>query len=241
MQKVTKRSGNNWFRFEPQKELILAVVSLLWMWFSYYTSEKVFADSMLYTIIVSILLTMIGVCIILPVWWVAIHKKEGIVGLGITTKNLGYALLFAILLGGWRFLEIRQFVGNPNLLNSLLFNGLAIWEVMFIFGWLMTRYERSFGKLPAIVLTAVSVGIYHIGTLTTENILRLCLVICVCGICYMITENIFTLWPVYWPIGCSASTLRSGMSFPTELIVMSAIILMIQILIIIIFAYRAKR
>jgi hypothetical protein len=124
-------------------------------------------------------------------------------------------------------------VFETNAILTILFNALAIWEVIFIFGWLFTRYEKCFGKMPAIILSSISVGIYHIGSLTINDILHLCLVIIVCGIFYALVENLFMLWPIYWAIGCSASTLRSGMQFPKELVVMSAFILSIQITIIV--------
>lgn len=231
-----KKRGNqmkSFEKFEPKKELILVVASLLWMWFSYYTSNNIFDENMIYLSIVTVLLTMIGSCVLLPVWWIAVHNKEGIEGLNITGKRIAITIVFTIILGAWRFTELKDYLDSDNLIRTLLFNALSIWEVCFIFGWLFTRYERSFGKLPAIILTSLSVGLYHIGTLTTKNILSLCLVILICGLCYMITENIFTLWPIYWPIGCSASTLKSDMEFSNVYIIMSAFVLVIQIVIIV--------
>ena len=220
------------YKFEPKKELILVVISLLWMWFSYYASDHILENNIILNMIVSVPLTMIGNCVVLPVWWVAVHNKEGIEGLNITGKRLALTIIFTLSLSAWRFLELKQFLGSDNLITSLLFNGLAIWEVLFIFGWMFTRYEISFGKIPAILLTTVSVGLYHIGTLTIGGILHLCLVICICSICYCFTENIFTFTPLYWPIGTSASTLASGMVLPADMIGMCVIILVIQLIII---------
>lgn len=78
----------------------------------------------------------------------------------------------------------------------------------YIFGWLFTRYTKAFGKIGAVILTALSVGIYHIGSLPVVNNSYLILCVLICGICLSITDNIFTLWPIYWVIGCSASVLR---------------------------------
>ena len=218
-------------KFTPSKEVLLAILSVFVLWGGYYGAENIFEDNMLLVLLVSVI-GMICLCIAFPTWWIAVHQKEGIEGLGITTKKLGVSLVFAIILGAWRFLELRQYIGQEGFVTCLLFNGLAIWEVVFIYGWLFTRYAKAFGKLLAVVLTVLSVAIYHIGTLSIENILILCVTIGICACVYAFTNNLFTLWPIYWMIGCSASTLRSGMIFEKELVVMSAMILIIQIAII---------
>ncbi|MDO5521599.1 MAG: hypothetical protein Q4G58_13990 [bacterium] len=219
-------------KFQPGKEVVLTVITVLLMWIGYYGDTNNFKGNELYGLIVSMGCIVLGLCVAFPAWWVVVHQKEGIQGLGITTKKMGLSLIFTAVLATWRYFEIREYIGQEGFVTTLLYNGLAIWEVMFIFGWLFTRYQKAFGKIPAIGLTAISVGIYHIGTLSVEGILSLCLVIIICSLCYGITNNIFTLWPVYWTIGCSASTLKSGMVFPAEMIPLSAIVLAIQIVII---------
>ena len=67
-----------------------------------------------------------------------------------------------------------------------------------------------------------------------------CLTVAVCGGFYAISENIFTLWPVYWAIGCSASTLSSGMRFPVKMVYISAATLVIQMIIIFLFGRRIQ-
>ncbi len=228
-------------KWEPKKELILVVVLLFWLWFAYFSSENLYKNNVIYTIIISLLLTVLIVCVGIPVWWIAVYKKEGLSGLGITSKRMGVTILFSLILTVWRLMELKEYFGEETIFTTILFNGLAIWEVVFIYGFLQTRYEHSFGKIPSILLTTISVGIYHIGTLTIDHIIQLCLVVCVCAICFSITQNIFTLWPMYWMVGCSASTLKSGMKFPIEMVYLSAMILAIQVLWILIMANKYKR
>ncbi|RKM59178.1 hypothetical protein D6855_09725 [Butyrivibrio sp. CB08] len=223
------------------KEIVAAVASLLLMWIGYYGDNNLFKDNMIYTLLVSLLMIIIGLCTLLPVIWVTRVTKEGLQGLGVTTKKLGLALLFSVVLGAWRFIGIREYLNGPDVINTILFNAFSIWEVMFIFGWLFTRYKRAFGKVAAVLLTALSVGIYHIGTLGMLEIGKLCLTVAICGVFYAISENIFTLWPIYWAIGCSASTLSSGMSFPVEMVYISAITLIIQLVIILFLARKSYK
>jgi len=181
------------------------------------TRKKHSALEVILSLLVSLLGTVILLCVVFPVYWVTRVTDEGIEGLGITGRNLPLAVIFSLLLCLWRFSEIREFIGQPFFISSILFNALSIWEVLFIFGWLYTRYKRSFRELPAILLTSLSVGIYHIGTLETDRIISLCVVIIVCGVFYGITNSIFTVWPIYWAVGCSASTLSSSMRFSMEI------------------------
>ena len=222
------------------KELGVALASLLFMWIGYYADNNLFEDNMIFTLVVSLLLIIMGLCTVLPVIWVTRITNEGIRGLGITTKKLGLSLVFSVILGAWRFIEITEYLDSPDLIKTILFNAFSIWEVMFIFGWLFTRYKRAFGKIAAVFFTALSVGIYHIGTLGIFEIGKLCLVVAVCGMFYAISENIFTVWPVYWAIGCSASTLSSGMSFQTEMVYISATTLIIQVFIIFFLGRKTK-
>ena len=175
-----------------------------------------------------------------PVYWVTRVTDEGLEGLGITGKHFPLAVLFSLILCLWRFTEIKEYMGQPYFIPTILFNTFSIWEVLFIFGWLYTRYKKSFGELPAILMTSLSVGIYHIGTLETDRIISLCVVIVICGVFYGITNNIFTLWPIYWAVGCSASTLSSGMEFPKEMVYLAAITLLIQLVIIVLLIKTSK-
>lgn len=206
------------FKWNPKKELILVAVSLLWAWYAYYGDSQIIG-----------LFSVIVVCVCFPAWWIIKVKKEGFAALGITSNNLLLSIIFTLGLSIWRGTELIHYICNGNLPTTLIFNCISIWEVFYLFSWLYTRYEASFGKVPAILLTTISTGLYHIGTLPIKNILYLCFCVCIITICFSVTKNIFTLWPIYWTVGCSASTLKNSMSFSWIEIGIFAVILIIQI------------
>lgn len=212
---------------KPQKELIIVIATLLLMWLFYYLDRHNCPYAWFPALTVVL---MIGFCVGFPAYWIAIHNKEGFSGLMITTKKLLPALGIGILLAVWRGFELIPQLHNDNLLNTVLFNMLCIWEACFIYCWMYTRYERSFGKIAACILTALSVGLYHVGSLPAKNILYLMLCILICAICISFTHNIFTVWPLYWLVGCSASTLAGGMTFPFEAVILAAAVLVIQLI-----------
>lgn len=224
---------NKWIFFKPHKELILVCATLIWVWIIYYLDQNVYGNNIIFQLIPSLFITTLGICVCFPVFWIVKHKQEGFKGIGITTNRLATSILFSVILACWRGRELFNYIHNEGFINALLFNALSIWEVMFIFGWMFTRYRKSFGKIPACILTALSVGVYHCGSLLPENIIYLIVCIFVCGIFYSITDNIFTLWPIYWAVGCTASTMRSNMIFSNEMIILAVILLIIQIICII--------
>lgn len=216
----------------PSKQLVVASITLLIMWICYYIDQSGRFEG---NSIWEVGIWGFGIIVVLnvwfPAWWIVIRNKEGFSGLGITKHKLGLALIFSVLLGGWRFIELIPYLDSKGLVAVLLFNLLSIWEVCFIYSWLYNCYEKSFGKIIAVFLTAFSVGLYHIGSLTLENILYLMLCIVICSICFAITKNIVTVWPIYWVIGCSASVLKSfgAEHFPMELVYMMGIVIVLQL------------
>ncbi len=196
--------------FNPTKETLLAGITLLIMWICYYIDQNgFFTNNPLWEIGV----WGIGIIVILnvcfPAWWIVKKKQEGFAGMGVTAKHIIPALFLSLLLGAWRFNDLIPYIHDKGLLPIIVFNFLSIWEVSFIYSWLFTRYEKAFGKIGATLLTAVSVGIYHLGSLSAANILYLVLCVLICSACFAITKNIFTVWPIYWVIGCSASVATS--------------------------------
>lgn len=234
----------NDLKFNFTGETLIAIITIFIMWAGYYIDNHGFFEG---NLIWEVGIWGIGVIIIMnvcfPAWWIVKIKGEGFAGMGITTKRLGLALLLGILLGGWRFIELIPYLNDAGLVRVVIFNLLSIWEACFLFGWLFTRFTKAFGKIAAVILTAVGEGIYHIGTYPSDKIIYLVLCLCICGICFATTDNIFTVWPIYWISGCSASVMKGyGSEIITwELVVLMGAVLIIQLLYLTILAIRMKK
>ena len=231
MKKVNKLVRDN-LKFNFTGETLIAIITLLLMWAGYYVdNQKFFENSVTWTVGIWGIGGIVILNVLFPAWWVVLKNKEGFTGMGITNKKIGLALILGILLGGWRFFELIPYLKDTGTVRVILFNALSIWEVCFIFCWLFTRYTKAFGKIGAVVLTALSVGIYHIGSLSAANILYLMLCVFVSGVCFSITDNIFTLWPIYWVVGCSASVLRGYGSeiIGWDMVMMMGIVLLLHL------------
>ena len=70
-----------------KKELMMAVMSLLLMWAGYYADNNLFSGNILFSLIVSMIFIILGLCTVFPLIWVTRITGEGIEGLGITKKK----------------------------------------------------------------------------------------------------------------------------------------------------------
>ena len=217
-------------RWKPSKELWVVLLSLLWMWFAYYTVTIPFRDKILYRLIVWVFFTAVAVSFCLPAWWVLFHKKEDKSSLGITSNMLLVSLCLSVILAATRIAGLIPYLNHPALMLHLIYNGLSIWEVSFLYAWLFSRFNIMFGNLPAIVLTTLSTGIYHIGTLSIPQILSLCAATLLVCAAYSTTHNILTIYPVYWVIGCTASTMSNEFLFDPLYVLAAVFVLIVQII-----------
>lgn len=75
----------------------------------------------------------------------------------------------------------------------------GVFEMIFIYGFLRYEFERAFGILPAIIITALFYSLHHTGF--QPEFIKLFFV----GIMYVtvfyFTRNIFAIFPVFWGIG----------------------------------------
>lgn len=125
--------------------------------------------------------------------------------LGIKKKKIGLSLvlnaIFAVLL---LLMFLKE--GKPENLLSLgnLYGAsyilvAGIFEMLFIYGFLRMGFEKSFGILPAIVLTSAFYSFHHAGF--QPEFLHLFFVGVMYVSVYYITKNLFIIFPFFWGVG----------------------------------------
>ena len=70
-------------------------------------------------------------------------------------------------------MDVAKDFGDVDLLPHLIFNGLVLWEVLFVYGWLQLRFEKAFGYILAPILSALCFCFYHVGSFAPAEILPL--------------------------------------------------------------------
>jgi len=151
---------------------------------------------------------VLGICIFFPLWYVGIKNKQPLSDIGITTKGWKNALLigliFVLFSVPWRI------VGKDLLLprmDIIFFTGIALvmsslFEEIFFRGFLQTRFEKSFGIVPAIVLSGLAFSLYHLGYADYRNIdllITLFFVGMFFAVTFRVTNNVITSFVVNLP------------------------------------------
>lgn len=81
----------------------------------------------------------------------------------------------------------------------------GVFEVIFFYGFLRTLFERAFGVIPAIFLTAVFYSLHHIGF--QPEFLQLFFVGIMYAVVYRIGSSVLLIYPFFWGVGASYNVL----------------------------------
>ena len=222
------------FKFKPNLDLLVAIITLLLTWVSYYGVEHWYRSNstfdLLAGIVLFIIVTNIFINVVFPIWWVVYYRKLSLSDLGITSKLLIPSLILGCILALWKGISLPELVVGINWVPHLIVSALIFWEPFFVFGWLQSRYEKSFGIIPAILFAAASFILYQIGTADISSLLYLFGTYIILATVMASTKNIFSLWPIYWCIGSSVNSLSSGMKpYNWDIVAIYAIVLIIHI------------
>lgn len=225
--------GTKLFKWKPNTDLLIALTTLLVMWVSYYGLMKVrwYHDDVIMQILLFVLLTTTFMAVIFPIWWVKIHRKQSISELGITKRYLLASVVISVAIAAWRGISMPSVIETADptfILSTFIASALIFWEPFFVFGWLQTRFENSFGIIPAIILAASSIILYQIGSASPDGLFNLLGVYLILATAFSFTKSIFTLWPIYWCIGSSVNQLSLGMHSEWDVVAIYAVALIIQ-------------
>lgn len=142
---------------------------------------------------------------VFPLYFILIRQKEDLSLLGIHKNKLKRSLLINIIFAAALLAIFLKEKSQPVAFNLQSFYAISyilaagIFEMIFIYGFLRYQFERSFGMIPAVILTAVFYSIHHAGF--QPEFPKLFWV----GIMYVavfyITHNIFIIFPFFWGVG----------------------------------------
>jgi len=170
----------------------------------------------------------------LPAYVVLKMRGEGLSGLGITRNKLQVSLVISVLLAASMYpsfmTALKSFSGNPT--PNMAYNAIALWEPLFVFGWLQLRFERAFGIIPGILMAGLGFMAYHIGSFPTDALVVLCLSGVFYGAIFAYVKNLLVLIPITWSVASTMGTIQGGYIFDWVTVGIYAVILVLQIAII---------
>ena len=195
------------FTFKPKKDLLIVLISWILVTGSLSIANYIMTPQRggLYFIFYAVVGAFIfGVG--LPAYWILIQKKESLEKLGIAKKNLAISLILQVLLAVVLYANQTDILFSQNFIKILPLIALALtigfFEAFFWRGWVITRLEDSFGTIPALLMGCILYSAYHIGYgMNFDEMVFLFFIGLMFGILFILTRNIFVLWPLFQPFG----------------------------------------
>lgn len=234
---IEKLRQVEWFKWNPNSDLIVVFLTGAWMTAAYYTMTH--STMWALQLFVFTLLTNVGVNVLLPTWWVLRHRKQPLSELGITTRLWLPSLFISLVLASSAWFRLWPLVDGTEWIPHLLYNTILLWEPFFVYSWVQLRCERALGVLPGILLAGVALAVYHIGTYPPQFVLRLFVVGVVYGVFFRLTRNLLVLWPLAWGASAALGTAEGGFLFTQwGLIPLYTVVLIVQVIFI---AYMGRR
>ncbi len=133
------------------------------------------------------------------------RNKDGVKAIGFTGKRNVLSLLLNILFAA---VLLAMFLkeGRPqgiwearNLYAAAYILVAGVFEMTFIYGYLRACFERAFGIVPAIFLTAAFYSFHHAGF--QPEFMHLFFVGLMYSAVYYITQNLLIVFPFFWTVG----------------------------------------
>ena len=133
------------------------------------------------------------------------RNKDGVKAIGFTGKRNVLSLLLNVLFAAG-LLAMFLNEGRPqgilevkNIYAAAYILVAGIFEITFIYGYLRASFEKAFGIVPAIFLTAAFYSFHHAGF--QPEFLHLFFVGLMYSAVYYITQNLLIVLPFFWAVG----------------------------------------
>lgn len=133
------------------------------------------------------------------------RNKDGVKAIGFTGKKNVLSLLLDVLFAaGLLAMFLKE--GRPqgilevkNIYAAAYILVAGVFEMTFIYGYLRACFERAFGIVPAIFLTAAFYSFHHAGF--QPEFMHLFFVGLMYSAVYYITQNLLIVFPFFWAVG----------------------------------------
>ena len=202
------------FLWSPSADTAAAALSVVLLTILAYLGLVLFEGTWL-SFLIFVLMGTVGVCVIFPLYWMVVRRKKGLDTLGITTKHWLASLLVGVLLAGFSLWgHYHSFGISVAIIPSLIVGVYALWEIIFICGWIQLRFEEAFGIIPGIILAALSGSLFHIGYgyLDLSILVGMFIAGVFMAAIFRFTKNILILWPFFGPIASLRAFKMGGFS-----------------------------
>lgn len=245
--KGEKMMKHKWCHFTIDKETVFGLICgfmmiLLSIAMTLFHNE--FSNILLRDICMILLLGFF-----LPIYYIVMIKDKNLSVLGLHKNKLIASLIInvaagASLLGMFISQNTEEIIFNRDSFYAITYILTAgIFEMIFIYGFLRYEFERAFGILPSILMTAAFYSLHHAGF--QPEFTKLFFVGLMYVTVFYFTHNIFSIFPFFWGIGAIWDVLinsQAGSQLKNKKSFIIAILMLLAMISISIFIYcRAKK
>ncbi len=219
--------------FRPTNTTWIAVATVPPMWAVYYANTRWMDSHPIWALLVYFVVGNIVLATLIPA--LVVRGDGGLARLGFTRRRLLWAAGLSLFLGAGSAPQafILAAEAGVDVWPHLAYNGLILWEPLFVYGWLQLRFREAFGWLPAPILSALAFGLYHVGSVPITTALGFVGVGLVFGLIFTLIPNMLVLFPLTWAVSSAIGTLQSGLAFGWDVVVIGAVVLIIQVVILV--------
>ncbi len=200
------------FKFQPAKDTLFAfTVGILVILTSAallpFTLSAQFGKIGFIIIRDVIMIFILGIAV--PVYYILFVKKEKLDFIGIKKDKWLISLIISIIFTIFFLFLFMEEAKDLNLTFSLNVKTIkaslylmlvpGIFEVIFYYGFIRESFERAFGIIPAIVLTALFYSFHHIGF--QPEYFDIFFIGILYASVFRITKNVLIIYPFFWGIG----------------------------------------
>lgn len=194
---------NKWLHFDIDKETVFGLgcgVMMLLLSIAMSLFHSGISNILLRDVFMILLLGFL-----LPLYYLLIIKKKDLSVLGFHRKKLAGSLAIDLiagvsLLGMFVSKNTEDIIFQADSFYAVTYILVAgIFEMIFIYGFLRYEFERAFGILPAIFMTAAFYSLHHAGF--QPEFTKLFFVGLMYVTVFYFTHNIFAIFPFFWGVG----------------------------------------
>ncbi|MBO4911567.1 MAG: CPBP family intramembrane metalloprotease [Butyrivibrio sp.] len=177
-----------------------------------------FSGNSVVDIVISFILRDFLMIFGLGIFFVSIYvEKKGdnvVADMGFTKRKwLASVILNIIFAGGLLAMFLSEQVPEnaislQNFYGAFYILVAGIFEMTFIYGFLRMSFEKSFGIIPAIILTSAFYSLHHAG-FQPEFVHLFFVGIMYCSVFYL-TGNLLIIFPFFWGVGALWDVLVSS-------------------------------
>lgn len=232
-------------RWSPSRSSALALLTEVGMVLAYAALGRASNSPLVQFLVGLIVLPALSVGV--PVYWTTVVNRQPLSALALTLRRWPLAVGLGLALTALEVIHICA--GSPlsrqpdEWLPQAVTGMAALWEPLFVFGWLQLRFENDFGVLAGIVLAPACFVLYHIGFgFSLASLLGQFTGVLIYAVVFRMATNLIVVWPLLWGASSARVCIERGVcAFSWTSVIFTLILLVVEVIYMALMARRQRR